>query len=177
MTTRKPQTDPDAAPGPLTLVGSCCLIFTTFVILSTAMDGGNPWPMPRSWYTHRTWWYLAAFVSFVTGCRLLRQPGSREMAGSAGWRPSEPGQRFHSFRFYTRAGCHLCDEAAELLNEYSPWLPDREDIDIDADPRLREEFNTCVPAVELDGKVRFRGRVNESLLRRLIEGTPVLERV
>ena len=32
------------------------------------------------------------------------------------------------------------------------------------------------PVVELDGKIRFRGRVNEILLRRLIEGAPILKR-
>jgi predicted thioredoxin/glutaredoxin len=41
-------------------------------------------------------------------------------------------------------------------------------VDIDAEPELREKFNTCVPVVEIDGKVRFRGKVDPILLRRLI---------
>lgn len=66
---------------------------------------------------------------------------------------------------YTRAGCHLCDEALAVLHRFglSPRL-----IDIDADPQLRERYNECVPVVEIDGQERFRGRVNEVLLARLL---------
>ena len=32
-----------------------------------------------------------------------------------------------------------------------------------------ERFNTCVPVVEIDGKIRFRGRVNKILLRRIVK--------
>jgi hypothetical protein len=41
-------------------------------------------------------------------------------------------------------------------------------IDIDGDPALQKQFNECVPVVEINGKVRFRGRVNEVLLLRLL---------
>lgn len=60
----------------------------------------------------------------------------------------------------------MCDDAAALLAQFG--LEPRS-VDIDADPALREQFTNCVPVVEIDGKVRFRGRVNEVLLRRLIE--------
>jgi predicted thioredoxin/glutaredoxin len=43
-------------------------------------------------------------------------------------------------------------------------------VDIDADPELRLQFDHCVPVVAIDGKVRFRGRVNPTLLRRLLDG-------
>ena len=66
---------------------------------------------------------------------------------------------------YTRTGCHLCDDAHRLLLAYKlqPQV-----VDIDANPDLRQQFNTCVPVVEIDGKIRFRGRVNEVLLRRIV---------
>jgi len=66
---------------------------------------------------------------------------------------------------YTRQGCHLCDEARAVLERHglSPRL-----VDIDADPLLREQYNECVPVVEIDGCERFRGRVNEVLLKRLL---------
>ena len=38
----------------------------------------------------------------------------------------------------------------------------------DDDPELVERFNTCVPVVEIDGVVRFRGRVDGRLLRRFL---------
>ena len=66
---------------------------------------------------------------------------------------------------YTRHKCHLCDDAHRLLAAHG--LSPRT-VDIDADPALREQFNTCVPVVEINGKIRFRGRVNEVLLRRLL---------
>lgn len=67
---------------------------------------------------------------------------------------------------YTRQGCHLCDEAHDLLLRHglSPQC-----VDIDADPELRSRFNTCVPVVAIDGKELFRGGVNEVLLRRLLK--------
>ncbi|RIK80680.1 MAG: hypothetical protein DCC67_09120 [Planctomycetota bacterium] len=66
---------------------------------------------------------------------------------------------------YTRQGCHLCEDAEKLLREHGA-TPDL--IDIDADPALREQFNVCVPVVEIDGRIRFRGRVDPLLLRRLL---------
>lgn len=70
-----------------------------------------------------------------------------------------------SLELYTRDGCHLCDEAHDLLIRYGlrPRL-----INIDFDPVLREQFTSCVPVVLIDGRIRFRGRINEVLLRRLL---------
>jgi glutaredoxin len=70
---------------------------------------------------------------------------------------------------YTRKGCHLCDEAVELLRNFGlqPEL-----IDVDADPQLREQYNECVPVVWIDGKPRFRGRVNRVLLERILATPP-----
>jgi glutaredoxin len=66
---------------------------------------------------------------------------------------------------YTRQGCHLCDDARRLLEEQG-LTP--ECIDIDENPALRQRFDTCVPVVEIDGKIRFRGRVDAVLLRRIL---------
>jgi glutaredoxin len=66
---------------------------------------------------------------------------------------------------YTRAGCHLCEVAHEMLIAHG-IAP--ECIDIDADASLREKFNECVPVVEIDGKIRFRGHIEPLLLRRLL---------
>lgn len=66
---------------------------------------------------------------------------------------------------YTRKGCHLCDDAIDLLRQYG-LRPDT--VDIDTDGRLIELYDHCVPVVEINGKVRFRGRVNRVLLERLL---------
>ncbi len=66
---------------------------------------------------------------------------------------------------YTRQGCHLCDDARQLLERHGlrPTL-----VDVDADPALRSQYDQCVPVVVIDGKERFRGRIDERLLRRLL---------
>ena len=68
-------------------------------------------------------------------------------------------------KLYTRKSCHLCDAARDMLVEHGvePQL-----IDIDENRSLCERFDTCVPVVEIDGKVRFRGRVEPVLLKRLL---------
>lgn len=70
---------------------------------------------------------------------------------------------------YTRKGCHLCDTAYETLVKYG-LEPQTIDIDIDSDESLQAEFDTCVPVVVIDGKVRFRGHVEPALLKRLLCG-------
>jgi glutaredoxin len=66
---------------------------------------------------------------------------------------------------YTRHGCHLCDDAEQLLLQHglTPIL-----VDIDTDPELKSRFDVSVPVVEIDGRVRFRGRVEPMLLRRVL---------
>jgi len=121
------------------------------------------------------WWgraeVLLLFASVALALVGMRLMWSVEHA-PVDWSPTEPGARFTSAVLYTRKNCHLCEEAAELLARYRKLLPPLIDVDIDADPELAGRFSECVPVVEFDGKVRFRGRVSEALLQRLIEGTP-----
>ncbi len=66
---------------------------------------------------------------------------------------------------YTRVGCHLCDDAGAVLARHGL---DVRTIDVDSDPQLQARYNECVPVVVIDGRERFRGRVDELLLRRLL---------
>ena len=76
---------------------------------------------------------------------------------------------YHSATIYTRIGCHLCEEAQAVLIRYGirPEL-----IDIDTNPALFERYDECVPVVLIDGVERFRGRVNEVLLKRILSAKP-----
>ncbi len=69
---------------------------------------------------------------------------------------------------YTRPGCHLCDEAISLLRQYGlhPQL-----VNIESDAGLLDKYSLCIPVVEVDGRERFRGRISEPLLRRLLAST------
>lgn len=42
-------------------------------------------------------------------------------------------------------------------------------VNIDTDPELVERYGTSIPVVVVDGQERFRGRVNEVLLQRLLK--------
>lgn len=69
----------------------------------------------------------------------------------------------------TRRGCHLCDDAWLILEQakarYQFTLVAR---DVDADKQLQRDHGDSVPVVLVNGKVRFRGRVNKVLLARLL---------
>ena len=157
-----------AFPGQ-SFLGTLAIVYATAVVfLALADNAAGLRFLPRSWYVNRSLWYCSAVLGYVAGFYLLRAP-RRERDG---WRPARSGQRFDRLLVYTRDGCHLCDDAISLLWRYAAWLPPLETIDIDDDPQLVERFGTTVPVVEVDGRVRFQGCVNEALLRRLIEGTP-----
>lgn len=166
VTTSSP--DPNRTqPGLTWLAGSLFFYSGIAIVIVAILDrsGEAPLRLPGLWYDNRPFWPYIGVVSIVIGFKLLRN--HRMIC----WKPSQPGVRFHSVVLYTRTTCPLCDEAKLLLRDYSEWLPAVIDVDIDEDPELRDKFTNCVPVVQCDGRVRFRGRINEALLRRLIEGT------
>jgi glutaredoxin len=67
----------------------------------------------------------------------------------------------------TRAGCHLCDIAAETLTRLAgeaglvPQL-----VDVDGDDELRAEYGDRVPVVLLDGREHSYFTVDVDRLRR-----------
>jgi hypothetical protein len=69
----------------------------------------------------------------------------------------------------TRSGCHLCEEAwqqLEIARKRHGFTLNA--VDVDADPDLVSKYGNCVPVVLVNGKVRFRGRINPVLLTRLL---------
>lgn len=73
-------------------------------------------------------------------------------------------------RMYTRAGCHLCEEAWNALQQaQEKWGFRLDAVDVDTDPALAKLHGDWVPVVTVDDKVRFRGGVNAVLLKRLLE--------
>ncbi len=84
------------------------------------------------------------------------------------WRGATKLGHLH-FKMYTRAGCHLCEQAWLLLRKASQRRGfGLEAIDIDQDPELAAQYGSCVPVVTVNGRVRFRGQVNRVLLERLL---------
>jgi len=70
---------------------------------------------------------------------------------------------------YTRAGCHLCDDAKGVLTAAREHLSfDLDEVDIDADPQLRRLYNDEVPVIAINGSKAFKYRVTETeLLKKL----------
>lgn len=73
---------------------------------------------------------------------------------------------------YSREGCHLCDVVKETLAQVQPradfhWR----EVDIDADPELRQKYNDQVPVVFIDGRKSFKYKMDsEEFLRALGRG-------
>jgi glutaredoxin len=70
---------------------------------------------------------------------------------------------------YTRAGCHLCDEARAVLIQVQAQVPfELEEVDILSDPDLFQEHKWDIPVIEIDGRTAFKLRVApEALVERL----------
>lgn len=150
--------------GSLVLAGAAVLLCLCFAQDST----GLPFDMPSSWYSNRPLWYFFGFAGLVAAGALLTR--RREIGDD--WRPTHPGRRFQSVVVYTRDDCPLCDEAKSTLMNYTEFIPPPVEVDVSADPDLVDRFGDKIPVVEIDGEVRFKGRVSEVLLRRQIEATP-----
>jgi glutaredoxin len=70
---------------------------------------------------------------------------------------------------YTRVGCHLCDEAKQVLETARRGTDFvLEVIDIDQDTGLRKLYNEEVPVVTINGRKSFKYRVDgQELFRKL----------
>ncbi len=70
---------------------------------------------------------------------------------------------------YSRAGCHLCEEAKSVIApvavEFSTSV---HEVDIDADPRLRERYTNDVPVIFVGPRFFAKYRVEVQRLRRAL---------
>jgi glutaredoxin len=80
---------------------------------------------------------------------------------------NEPGDPTIVVTLYSRPGCHLCDEAksqiAPLVAEFGVQL---REVDIDGDPKLREQYNLDVPVIFLGDRKIAKHRVDLLQFRR-----------
>jgi glutaredoxin len=74
-----------------------------------------------------------------------------------------------AFTVYTRNQCSCCDKALAVLHDAQRHHRFKiVEVDVDSDPDMVLKYGAEVPVVALDGKVRFRGVINPSLLERLL---------
>ncbi len=76
----------------------------------------------------------------------------------------------HDLTFYTRPGCHLCEEAkaaiAPLLREFGAVL---REINIDDDPVLKVRYGLDVPVIFIGKHKAAKHRVELAQFRRQLE--------
>jgi len=64
---------------------------------------------------------------------------------------------------YSRRGCHLCQQAEEMLFFHAPAAVT---VDVDSDPDLLRRYGSRVPVLEVHGRVVLEGRFDEPELVR-----------
>lgn len=70
---------------------------------------------------------------------------------------------------YTRADCHLCEEASAVIAAVTSELgASWRAVDVDADPENRAEYGDLVPVVLVDGVVLAYYRVEPDRLRQAL---------
>ncbi|AGL21160.1 glutaredoxin family protein [Actinoplanes sp. N902-109] len=70
----------------------------------------------------------------------------------------------------SRTGCHLCEEAEQVLDRIAPG--DWTRVDVDGSVELQRDYSDRVPVVLLDGKEHGYWRVEEERLLRDIARPP-----
>ena len=156
------------AAGVNSRIGSAMLaasIAGLFLCLA-GVSGRLALPAQRIFNRAPLFWSGGALMLFVGGLVVLWKANH----GRTAWEPNRQGNRFSSAVLYTRKDCPLCDDARETLRLYRRWLPPLREIDIDIHPDFRDAFSECVPVLEIDDQIRFRGRISPVLLRRMIQG-------
>jgi glutaredoxin len=64
---------------------------------------------------------------------------------------------------YSRPGCHLCDEAKEVIERVRRRIPfDLRIINVEKDPQLEKDYGEKIPVVLIGGSPVFNYQVNEA---------------
>lgn len=67
---------------------------------------------------------------------------------------------------YSRTGCHLCEDAREVVERVCADLgTSYDEVDIDGSPELLEAYSDQVPVTLVDGRRHDFWRVDEGRLR------------
>lgn len=71
--------------------------------------------------------------------------------------------------FYTKSGCHLCDEARdEIARAGCEGLYTYEEVDILSDAELTRRYGWDIPVILIDGMHAFKHRLTSEQFREAI---------
>ncbi len=72
--------------------------------------------------------------------------------------------------FYTKAGCHLCEDARELLEEIAQHTPYAlTEIDIRNDMTTFEMYRYRIPVIVINQEILLEGRIEADELARVFQ--------
>ena len=73
-------------------------------------------------------------------------------------RPKE--QQPMQVTFYTKAGCHLCEEARDMLDDIAALTSyDLTEIDIRTNPNIFEQYRYRIPVIIINNETTIEGRI------------------
>lgn len=80
--------------------------------------------------------------------------------------------KYFVVKFYTRSGCHLCDEARPVVEKAVRWAGGVvEEVDIDGDDTLTRDYGLRVPVVlGPEDELVAEGVIEVRALRRALRG-------
>ena len=71
---------------------------------------------------------------------------------------------------YSRPGCHLCDEAKDVIDRvHNRFAFDMNVVNIATDPALEAAYGEEIPVVFINGNKAFKYKVDEAELERKIK--------
>jgi glutaredoxin len=74
-------------------------------------------------------------------------------------------------RMYSRPGCHLCDEAREMILALRERVPFAfEEVDVSGDDELELAYGIRIPVVLVDAEERFEIAVDREELEAVLRG-------
>ncbi len=79
----------------------------------------------------------------------------------------------HSITLYMKDGCHLCEQARELLERFddagSFGRLNISEVDINSDPGLFERYKYVIPVIEIDERAHLEAPISARDLRAALE--------
>ena len=62
--------------------------------------------------------------------------------------------------FYTKVGCHLCDEARDMLDDIAAEMQyELTEIDIRSNPEIFEHYRYRIPVIIINNETTVEGRI------------------
>jgi hypothetical protein len=69
-------------------------------------------------------------------------------------------QRAFEVTFYTKAGCHLCEEARDMLEDIAALTTyELTEIDIRSNPTIFEKYRYRIPVIVINNETLIEGRI------------------